>query len=55
MSRRTRKPRTPPGPSIVPSGDIGRWRVCHSDGSYSEPLTLTEAREQIRISELARK
>jgi len=51
--RRIRKPRSASVATIQPAGDVGRFRVCHPDGTYSEPVTLQEAREIVRMAELA--
>ena len=51
--RRTSKPRQPVA-TIQPAGDVGRFRVCHPDGTYSDPVTLAEAREIVRLAELER-
>jgi len=53
MSRRTRRPRRPaPVPTIVPAGEPGAFRVCYPSGEYSETMTLSEAREIVRLDEL---
>jgi len=54
MTRRPRKFR-PPVATIVPNGDIGCFRVCYPDGSYSDPVTLSEAREIVRVAEMRAK
>jgi len=46
--RQLRKPRPAPVPTIVPIGDVGRFRVCYPDGSRSEAVTLAEAREMMK-------
>jgi len=52
MTRRTKPRKTPPPPTIVPSGDVGRFRVQWPSGEYSEPVGLSEARELARVDEL---
>lgn len=52
MSRR--KPRPAPVATIVPNGDVGRFRVVYPDGSASEMMTLAECRELVRLAELAK-
>ena len=55
MSHRRRKPRPAPVPTIVPSGDVGRFRVTYPDGTASEAVTLAEAREIARVAEMRSK
>jgi len=54
MIRRSRKPRPASVATIQPAGDVGRFRVCYPNGTASEPVSLAEAREIVRMAELAR-
>jgi len=51
-ARRTRKRPTKAEPVIRPTGDVGLFRVNFPDGTASEAVTLGEAREIARMSEL---
>jgi len=53
-TKRLRKARPKLTPTIVPTGDLGRFRVVQPSGEASEPMTLSEAREVLRVAELAR-